>query len=150
MGQQIAINPPRDHCMCPLGRAGRDVCDRACGCRSIGGWATRRARGARRITPARTSWTARARHCLGCRQPHRLGWNIRPRRANHAARLIFIESSAAAATRIARGSCACFVHIAPTQDGGDIFLIQTTTVHITSQPQTDTFWHSKNITCPHL
>ena len=69
--------PPRDRCMCPLGGAGRDLCHRARGCRSVGCWASRPVHGARRIAPARTSWTARARHCLGCRPPHGLGWNIR-------------------------------------------------------------------------
>ena len=64
--------PPWDRCMCPLAGAGRDV--RAC--RSAGCWASRPARGARPMAPARTSWTARACHCLGCRQPRGLGWNI--------------------------------------------------------------------------
>ena len=41
---------------------------------------------------------------------HRTGWAG-----------IFVGSSAAAASTIDVGNCADFVHIAPTQDGGDIF-----------------------------
>ena len=66
--------PPRDRCMCPLAGAGRDV--RAC--RSAGCCASRPARGALPMAPARTSWSAQARNCLGGRPPHGLEYSSDP------------------------------------------------------------------------